>query len=658
MKSVGGNRIDFDTEWAVMKPIKNSFAAIVWIVVALLPAGTALGSAERHPHVGKLPGYPAIRGLMPVVGSQAAVGARETLVRSAFAGAKSAYLSERHLFHSGVPVPNKLEEPRCLGREEELHSLETQDVCYRGGPVVRDPKIHLIFWQGEPGAPGETNVKPFPSGYETTVASYFENVARDGGLETNVFAVQPQYGEILEDGFTEGQYALDQEVEIVKDTSSFLPSKCTDETPFSEGPCVLDADIEKTVETYAGPDPTGLKDIWVVLTPEGVGSCFQEGECAYQAYCAYHGDFGGDGTINSKQTLYANLPFAGNKLCDSGEHPNSAGDGTDAVIDLASHEINETISDPIGSQCAEGATEPSQCEPTSWTDAIGQEIADKCLPPESTLDGRYGVPLGGTAGALYNQVIDGSRYFTQRIWSNEAGLFEGACVQRRIGVGFSVPGTREATVPMTLNGVSSGAPGDPAVYWVWNFGNGEQIGTASPMISHTFAQPGEYAVGLTAYDAFGNSEAGVGHVLVGAAPTPAAPAPAPPLQVIRLAPTAYTAAQLATKLGLPANGKKLSGKGPFSLGHAECPPACRVTLQLFAKTTATANKHTTTKLVPIGSAHFRLAAKGARALSLALNAKGKQLLHRLHKLNCKLLLSVEGQEGGSWQIARSLVLKG
>jgi hypothetical protein len=645
-----------------MKPMKNSFAAIVFMVVVLLAADTALGAAERHPHVGKLPGYPAIRGVMPVLGSHVSVAAHEALVSSAFAAAKSAYLSERHLFHSGAPVPNEVGEPPCLGREEELRSLETQDVCYRGGPVVRDPKIHLIFWQGNPGASGETKVKAFPSGYEATVTSYFENVARDSGLETNVFAVQPQYGEILEDGFAAGQYALNQEVEVIKDTTSFLPSKCEDKTKFSEGPCVLDSDIQKTVETYAGSQPVGLKDIYVVLTPEGVGSCFHEGECAYQLYCAYHGDFGGEGTINSKQTLYANLPFVGKvEGCDSGVHPNSLSDnGADAVIDVASHEINETISDPIGSQCAEGATEVSECEPTSWTDAIGQEIADKCLPPESTVDGRYGVPLGGTAGAkdLYNQVINGSHYFTQRLWSNEAGLFEGACVQRRIGVGFTVPSTRQATVPMTLDGASSGAPGDPSVYWVWNFGNGEQIGTASPTISHTFAQPGEYAVGLTAYDAFGNSEAGVGTFGVGAAPTPPVPPPAPAPQVIRIAPAAYTAAQLATKLGLPANGKKLSGNGPFSLGHAECPPACGVTLQMFAKTTTTANKHTTTKLVLIGSAHLRLAAKGAHSLSLSLNTKGKQLLHKLHKLNCKLVVSVEGQEGGSWQITRSLALKG
>lgn len=648
-----------------MRTSKIILAAIACLCAALVVAGTAFGAAERHPYVGKLPGYPAIRGVMPVLGSHTAVAVHEKLIRGAFAAARSAYLSEHHLFSSGVPVPNEVGEPSCRGQEEELHALETHDVCYRGGPVVRDPKIHLIFWQGKPGAPGEEKVKTFPAGYESTVTSYFENVAHDSGLETNVFAVQPQYGEIGEDGFFEGDYALEKEVEIVKDTSSFLPSECEDKTKFSEGPCVLDSDVQKTVETYAGSQPTGLKDVWVVLTPEGVGSCFQEGECAYQVYCAYHGDFGGEGTINSKQTLYANLPFVGEvEGCDSGVHPNSVEDnGADAVIDDASHEINETISDPIGSQCAEGAKKVSECEPTSWTDAIGQEIGDKCLPPESAVEGIngiYGEPLGGTTSAnLYNQVINGSHYFTQREWSNEAGLGEGACVQRRIEAAFSISASRQATVPMTLDGSASGAPGDPAVYWVWNFGGCEQIGTASATVSHTFAQPGTYAVGLTVYDTYGNSQAGIGVFEVGAAPPPTPPTPPTLPQVIKevIVPGHYSAAQVAAALGLPANGKTLSGSGPFTLEHAQCPPACGVTLQLYAHETKVVHKHRTSKWIVVGSVHVTLAANHTATLKLSLSAKGKALLRKIHSAPGKLVATVEGQEGGSWQIVRSLVLK-
>jgi hypothetical protein len=565
-----------------------------------------------------------------------------------------------------TPVPNEIGQRECFSAIEEEIVFETQDMCYRGGPVLRDPKIHLIFWQGKPGASGEEQVKNFPSGYEVTVTHYFEDVAHDSNSQTNVFAVEPQYGEDTETGFVPGEGALNKEVEVIHDADTFLPSKCTYKSPFAPGPCVLDKDLQEEIKKYAGSSPKGLGDIYVVLTPGGVGGCFGEGQCAYQAYCAYHGDFGGNGVTPGQQTLYADLPFIGKvEVCDSGIHPNSTtDDGADAVIDDASHEINETISDPLGSQCPAGATKPEECEPNGWTDAIGQEVGDKCLPPETTLSGVYGSPLGEAVPASgvarsYNQVINSHFYWTQREWSNEAGLSEGTCVQRRIEVKFSISATRQATVPMTLDGSASGAPGDPSVYWVWNFGGGEQVGTASPTISHTFAQSGHHEVGLTAYDAFGSSEAGVGVFEVGAAPTPPAPPPAPAPLVIReqIAAGHVTVEQLAAKLGLPTNGKKLSGNGPFSFGRAECPPACGLTLQLFAKTTTTSHKHRTTNLVLVGSESFLLSAKGARVLSLSLTPKGKQLLHKLHKLACKLVVSVEGQEGGSWQIVRTLTIK-
>jgi hypothetical protein len=52
-----------------------------------------------------------------------------------------------------------------------------------------------------------------------------------------------------------------------------------------------------------------------------------------------------------------------------------------------------------------------------------------------------------------------------------------------------------------------------------------------------------------------------------------------------------------------------------------------------------------------------VAAKALKTLSLSLNGKGKQLLRKLHTLPCKLLVMVEGQEGGNWQIVRLLTLK-
>lgn len=297
----------------------------------------------------------------------------------------------------------------------------------------------------------------------------------------------------------------------------------------------------------------------------------------------------------------------------------------------------------------------------SWTDVIGQEVADKCLPPESTVFGTHGEPIGellpGREASLYNQNIASDHYWTQREWSNEAGLFEGSCVQRAINASFTISAGAQATVPMTLDGSASGAPGDPATYWVWNFGGGEQVGTASPTISHTFAEAGEQIVALTAYDRYGNAEATVESFKVGPAPTPSPPRvptspSAPNVITVKelVTPPHLTAGQVGTKLGLHVT--KLSGKGPFTLGRAECPPACAVTLQRYAKVpTAPGSRHSI-KLVLIGNAHIALATKGAKKLVLSLNAKGRALSRANRSLRCRLAVTVEGQEGGVWQIVR------
>jgi PKD domain len=651
---------------------RSRAAALLCASVALaLTAGMAQG-AELHPHVGRLPGFPAIRGVVPVLGSSAAVSAREKLVTGAFAAVRARPFKGL----KGSAVPNKELFAACA---EEESFKATHDVCYRGGPVLHHPTVHLIFWQGKPGSVGETEVEKFPEGpgksaegpgsYINTVEQYMEDVAAESGALTNVFAAIPQYGEeVIPGKFVAGEYALsfNKSTDVTVDPTTFpaaSSSQCSDEVPrYLKSPCLLDSDIKKEVEAVTKTSENGLHDIYVVMTPPGVGGCFEEssGQCAYKQYCAYHGDFGGNGVTVGQQTLYADIPFVGGVAgCDSGVHPNASTDnGADAAIGDASHEVGEVITDPIGSQCETGATNVNQCEHNAWTDVIGQEIADKCLPPESTVAGTYGEPLGGLgASTFYNQLINGDHYYTQRVWSNEAGVFEGGCVQRAIGASFSVSSGAAATVPVTFNGSSSGAPGDPATYWVWSFGEGEQVGTASPTISHTFAQPGEHAVGLSAYDAYGNAQGTVEVVNVGAAPP--SPAPVPLTITIKepASPPAHlTAAQLAVKLGLPANGKKFAGNGRIALGHAECPPACSVTLQLYAKVPTTAHGRRTTKLVPIATLHITMAAKGTGSLSLVLNAKGRTMLRKLHTLSCWLQVTVEGQEGGTWQIVRSLTL--
>jgi hypothetical protein len=632
---------------------RSSATALLCALLALVLSSSVAHATEPHPHVGKLPGYPAMRGVLPVLGTSGAVAAHGKVVNDAFAAARARFSKPSK---STAEANTELASP-CLNEEAFLAS---QDVCYRGGPVLHDPTIHLIFWQGSP----TLHVQSFPSGYQQTVERYFEGLHKDSGLMTNTFAVDPQYGEETGGKYVSGEYAMKFEAsaDVTVDTTTSFKSECADESKYSEGPCVLDSSIQAEVANVAKTSEAGLHDVYVVLMPPGVGGCFEAGECAYKQYCAYHGDFGGDGVTPGRQTLYAELPYVGGVLgCESGVDPNASAEGADGAIDDSSHEVNEIVTDPIGSQCESGAKSASQCERNAWTDVVGQEIADKCLPPESTVLGTYGGPLGeaipGEAASAYNELIDGHPYWTQRVWSNEAGVFEGACVQRAIGASFSVSPGAAATVPVTLNGSSSGAPGDPAVYWVWSFGeNNEQLGTSSPSISHAFAQPGEHAVGLTAYDAYGNSEGTVEIVSVGGAPLPP-PASTPPPTIPSPAPTlAYSAAQVAQKLGLPASKTSIPGAGTIVLGQALCPPACGVAIKLYTSVSSTVKHRRVAKLILIGSLKLSMTAASSQALALSLNATGRKLLREKHKLMVQLSVTVTGQDGGTWSISRTLTL--
>lgn len=615
--------------------------------VGLVMLGTATGAMAAGPASSPLPGYPRFRGVMLVHDGSAASNAREKAVRSALKAASSST------------------SPNCTLAETNPGA----DLCFWGGPVVRSHTVHLIFWEGPGG------LHRFPANYVARIEAYFASVTAAsktvGEANSSVYTVGTQYaGSNGAVSFNVG-FASPVDVYVEKTEAlpagGVLPTECRDGT-FTT--CITDEDLRSEItHAQTAEAANGWKssreDIYFVFTPPSVGSCFGPGSssegdpCALVegGYCAYHSDFGATG----KETLYANMPDGGEVPgCDSFEHPNGAG-GVDATIDAASHEHNETITDPLSKEPA-------------WLDVIGQEIADKCLPPE-TFD-IYGGPFGGVpaefdntgkvvkTGTLYNQMIGGGHYWLQREWSNTAFNGEGGCVARMLHTEFAPPTEAKATVPATFDGSASGESGDPAVYWVWAFGDGMQVGTPEPTVPHTYATPGAREVTLTAFDRYGNSNTHKAIVEVGAAPPPVSPPPLSPpapttltkLVTVPAEPTAYTAAQLAAKLGLPADGKTLSGAGTISLGHAECPPACGVTLQLYATVRTTKRHRTTVKRVSIGLLHTTIAGRGTGALALSLNANGRALLRKRRSLACKLVVTVEGQEGGTWQIVRTVTL--
>jgi hypothetical protein len=594
-----------------------------------------------------LPGYPRFRGVVLTRGHSAVNVARQRAIRSALQSASSST------------------SPECA----DPTAVVGANLCYQGGPVVGANTVHVIFWKGPVSPP--SGVTPFPADYLPTLKTYFTDVAHDSGQASNVYSVSTQYGD--RSGSGAYQVSFNPVIDVDEDTNPFPTGECTDAAT-DPGPCVTDKQLREEIASRIASNGKGwtssLHDLFFIFTPKGVGSCFSSGSsaevsnlCALaeNGFCGYHGSFGPAGS----PTLYANIPDnAEIGGCDSSEYPAGAvgSHDVDGTLDTLSHEHNEMVTDPLEKEPA-------------WTDVIGQEEADKCLAPETF--STYGGALGGTPaesfesapgvftvtpGTLFNQLINGHRYWLQTEWSNTAGEVQGGCVQRMLNAAFIPPASAAASVPASFDGSASGSAGDPAEYWVWDFGDGMQSGTPAATVAHTYALAGAYEVTLTAVDAAGNSNTVTHTVTVGEAPPPPPPLSSPPVatstttNATAISPIHLTVSELAAKLGLPNAGAGLSGLGTIALGRAECPPACGIALSLYTSVRVKRHRHRLTRRVLIGSLHTTVAAGGTGALALVLNPTGRALLIRAHRLRIVLKASVEDQQGAVWQLSRSLTL--
>ena len=287
------------------------------------------------------------------------------------------------------------------------------------GPVVVTP----IFWH--------PSGHPMDAGYENLITKYLGDVAHDSGSHTNVFSTLTEY--FGTNGSINYQLRLGTPID---DTNPLPADGCTlahkDRTGiYADGSgydaCLDDAQVsaETARVVQAGTLPVNMSHMYVLFVPKHVETCFLPGStgsvkqgfqaCTINhektaAYCAYH--------FIAGQMVYANLsyPIYHSPLqtvlytCGSDsrssfgvvETPNGHADA-DTEVSPTSHEIMEAITDPD--------TE------TGWFDAIGYENGDECAYV-------YGATQG-SAGQLYNQVINGDRYLTQEEFSNNDFLNTG-----------------------------------------------------------------------------------------------------------------------------------------------------------------------------------------------------------------------------------------
>jgi hypothetical protein len=375
---------------------------------------------------------------------------------------------------------------------------------YRGGPVLHSNVTHLIFWQ--PAGSGLT----FDAGYMQQIETFMTNVAADDHLTTNVYGISGQYSD------SQGPAAYDTTYGgAVVDTDP-LPTKGCNmplAPPLDTGPgwsdCVNDNQIEAELGQIVSADslPTASNEIYFVLTPSGLGSCYDNGpdQCSdggagpdpnnpYNSYCGYH-------SATPTGLLYAVIPYnavAGH--CQS-SNPRPSGTTADPVISTISHEHAETVTDPLGD---------------AWVDPSGNEEADLCAQS-------YGAPLGGsvTSGTAWNEVINGAHYWLQEEWSDESGTTTSTACQPK-----APTDSISATIPRRVYGdravklkVTAHAPFGSIVGYEWAFGDGASAKKGT--VTHVFRTAGTFTVVALSIDAFDNYAVGgrVIRVLVPPRPT-------------------------------------------------------------------------------------------------------------------------------------------
>jgi hypothetical protein len=196
--------------------------------------------------------------------------------------------------------------------------------------------------------------------------------------------------------------------------------------------CVSDAQVQSEVARLISADrlPSGVgarAPIYFVITPQDVNVCFIAGECSSNIFCAYHGFFMNGGT----PVLYSPVPFniwanGSTKACqddgtqlyqtpDQGSQASFHGDHAYQIADNLSHELSETITDPLLN---------------AWFNNNGSEVGDLCeafaptSKPEKDVSANAYLPIvAGTesAGDLVDQLFNGDYYYNQTEWSNANG---------------------------------------------------------------------------------------------------------------------------------------------------------------------------------------------------------------------------------------------
>ena len=402
----------------------------------------------------------------------------------------------------------------------------TPPVLYGGGPVMHAVTTHVIAW-----APSGFS---FPSGYVSGYEQYLSDLSHDLGYSSNVSSVLAQYIDASGSAMT----SLTNDAPI-SDTDSYPASGCH---VSGAGVCLTEAQLlsEVTSQIASYRLTSDLNQSYILLLPPGVDSCYglNSTECEGQAFCAYHDAFpvGNDPITYTTFTL---VPYTGSSYNNTAGHcelptgpgPANISPEVIALDSIGTHELFESATDPVVG--------------LGYMDSAGYEIADEC-------EFIFGPESSATPSGFYNQLINGSQYLIQEMWSNQ----DNGCAP-----GVAATATASITAPPTVRtgstvGLSATLANASASTYEWSYtdplGETELDRASGPNPKIRLPIAGTYMVWVTITDTAGGTVTGVTNVAVSDSHRPRAwftwrPAHPRPGMTVRFSPRGVASTESITR---------------------------------------------------------------------------------------------------------------
>ena len=343
----------------------------------------------------------------------------------------------------------------------------------------------------------------FPAAYKAVINGFLHNVQSDDEQPTNAFSVIAQYNM---------QYSIGiaSEVDVTDAFWAVSSSGCQPDTGYAA--CLADTQIQAKFIPGRMNCPSLLyrpyrQCVWLILLPPNVESCMfagssgAAGPCSAADYCAYHSAVPTNDIYpvpygNPDGDVYTVQPYPDLATCSDPYNGPQAPNGNapaDVQVNLISNELMDSIT----------------AWDFTWQDGTHHQIADECLNV-------FGTPIGGGAGAYYNQVIGGGHYYLQDEFSNEdfakgkgdltttGGTQVLGCVGKEElpTASFTYQSPAYASTPVAFDASASSDADTTNLSYDWFFDDGPPgTATASGMrVTHTFTYPGTYYVHLTVSD--------------------------------------------------------------------------------------------------------------------------------------------------------------